>query len=275
MMHEETLTYQFDYAECLKDAGQLEKARHMFEETLRGRDTTLGEAHPDAVACLDHIGIIYAMTEATEHAEDTFLKSLARRVTAHGEDALELQASLNNLVVFYTSQEDYVELHRHQETLLNIYVEAYGIDDEDAVAARYAMAKTLFKLDRDQEALDAFQITLQGEREIYGDDNPDLSMTYWQLAKGYRRLGRLTEAAEHHVRCWELEVLAEGAATSDTLETALAVVDDCLAAQMNDKAQEIISAALDAVNALATQSDDVVQLAARLVALQTPLTEAL
>ena len=72
-------------------------------------------------------------------------------------------------------------------------------------------------------------------------------MTHWNLARCLRKLDRPAEAAAQRRRCWELECAEDGPAEPGTLQSAVAVVRDLLAAQQPDAAQQVINTALQTV----------------------------
>lgn len=142
------------------------------------------------------------------------------------------------------SQEEFETAHDALVQVLSIRSEE---DPEELTQVQYKYGQCLYRLERYTKALQAFENVLYAEIEMYGEESSELSMTYWSLAKTFSKLNRVEEAAEYRHQCWILEIEEQGIHDSDTLQTAVALVKDCLAAERFDKAQSIIRKSLEGI----------------------------
>lgn len=244
--HGKTLSFQYELALLYRETDRLEKAKILFSLILEKRESSLGLHHEETLACLPHLGIICDLLGEETEAERYFLESKARHLLVHGKTSLNLVQSLDYLLIFYESQNEYEKKYEHESHLLDIYIENQGTLDEDTLRVRYGRGESLLQLERFEEALVEFRLTLEGEETVFGSSDPDLSMTHWHIAQCYRKLDGLKEAIHHHFRCWELEVLKDGVSASSVLKTALSLVEGCMEAGHFDQARVVINTSLAA-----------------------------
>ena len=102
------------------------------------------------------------------------------------------------------------------------------------------LEKCLLQAERPLEAMTQLQQTLTGEIALYGQDGSELIATHWNIAKCMRQLNQPANAAEHRIRCWKLECNSNGSTDPETLDTAVAVVQDLMAAEFYPRARTMI-----------------------------------
>jgi eukaryotic-like serine/threonine-protein kinase len=99
--HPDTLRSMSSLAEGYKDAGRLDLALPLQEETLKRRKAQLGPDHPDTLTSMNNLAWCYQTVDKLEKALPLYEETLKRRNAQLGPDHPDTLESMNNLAVGY------------------------------------------------------------------------------------------------------------------------------------------------------------------------------
>ncbi|GMH61552.1 hypothetical protein TL16_g03280 [Triparma laevis f. inornata] len=69
-----------------RNLGNYEKALEYYERALKGSETTMGKTHPQTLATVGNIAIVYNTTEDYGKSEEFYQRSLEGKVAQLGKD---------------------------------------------------------------------------------------------------------------------------------------------------------------------------------------------
>lgn len=262
---------------CQVELGQLDAATELYNEALRL--SAHWPAHDHRVLQISqNLARLYATRAEHELAITTLRDALAAVTsglgTLHpqvGDIAYSLGACLAKAARGENANTESLLSEATKVRLMAVeaYEAAHGREHESTLVARFQLGRTLCNRELYDEALKQFQFTLAGEIALHGEDQPELAMTHWNLAKCLRKLDRSTEAAKHRRHCWEIECKDDGSAAAGTLQTAHALAEDLIAADQSGDAMGVVASALVAAVEAKDEDDDRAEWVQKLRALQT------
>ena len=88
-------------ASAYQDAGRLDEAVALFEETLKRRKDKLPPDHPETLTSMDNLAQAYQKVGRLDEALALFEETVKRRKTVLGPDHVNSLTSMNNLALAY------------------------------------------------------------------------------------------------------------------------------------------------------------------------------
>ncbi|WP_454933455.1 FxSxx-COOH system tetratricopeptide repeat protein [Actinomyces oris] len=192
--HPSTLTSRNNLAGAYRDAGRLDEAIALCEETLEDRTRTLGPHHPDTLTSRNNLASAYRdagrLDEAITLCEETLTDS-TRILGPHHPDTL---ATRNNLASAYRDAGRLDEaITLHGQTLTDS-TRTLGPHHPRTLNSRNNLAYVYQASGRLDEAIELFEQNLTDRTRILGPHHPDTLSSRISLANAYREAGRLGEA---------------------------------------------------------------------------------
>ena len=217
--HPHTLGSRNNLANAYQDAGRLNEAIELHQQTLNARTRTLGPHHPDTLGSRDNLACAYReagrLNEAIELHQQT-LNARTRTLGPHHPDTL---GSRDNLACAYREAgrlNEAIELH--QQTLKDTE-DLLGPDHPDILTTRNNLAVACRDAGRLDEAITIFEQTLDAHTRILGPHHPDTLGSRNNLACAYQDMGRLDEAIPLFEQTLDARIRILGPHHPDTLTT--------------------------------------------------------
>ena len=196
--HPSTLTSRNNLASAYQDAGRLDDAITLYEETLEDCIRILGPHHPDTLATRSNLAETYRAAGRLDQAiplHEQTLKESVRILGPHHPDTL---ISRNNLAETYRAAgrlDQAIPLH---EQTLKESVRILGSDHPDTLASRNNLAGAYHNAGRLDEATTLIQQILKDFEDLLGPHHPDTLASRHNLASAYQAIGRLNDAIYLH-----------------------------------------------------------------------------
>ncbi|MBX9585540.1 MAG: tetratricopeptide repeat-containing protein, partial [Gemmataceae bacterium] len=176
------------------------RAESLHRRALVGREKVLGPDHPDTLASVNDLGLLYRDKGEYGRAEPLLVQALAGRETVLGKHHPATLASVNNLATLYQDMGDLRRAEPLHRRALEGFEKAHGADHPLTLTSAGNLGRLLTETDRPAEAVPLLE-------RVYAERTHPL---HWvgagiQLIKAYARVGRPADAARVVG-----EVLAEG-----------------------------------------------------------------
>ena len=192
--HPSTLTSRNNLASAYQDAGRLDDAITLYEETLEDCIRILGPHHPDTLATRSNLASAYQAAGRLDQAiplHEQTLKESVRILGPHHPDTL---ASRNNLAGAYHNAGRLDEATTLIQQILKDFEDLLGPHHPDTLASRHNLASAYQAIGRLNDAIPLFEETLEDFENLLGPNHPDTLTSRNNLADAYRTAGRFEDA---------------------------------------------------------------------------------
>ena len=154
----------------------------------------LGPRHPDTLASLNNLAVLYQAQGRYGEAEPLYREALQASREALGPRHPDTLTSLNNLALLYEAQGRYGEAEPLYREALQGSREALGPRHPDTLTSLNNLAALYQAQGRYGEAEPLYREALQASREALGPRHPDTLTSLNNLAVLYQDQGRYGEA---------------------------------------------------------------------------------
>ena len=192
--HPSTLTSRNNLAGAYCDAGRLDDAITLYEETLEDRTRILGARHPNTMASRNNLAGAYCdagrLDEAIPLYEQT-LKDNSRLLGAHHPITLISRSNLAGAYQDAGRLDDAITLY---EETLEDRTRILGPHHPDTLISRNNLAYAHEESGRLDEAIPLYEQTLEDFENLLGPSHPNTLTSRNNLAYAYQAADRLHEA---------------------------------------------------------------------------------
>ena len=192
--HPDTLASRNNLAGTYRDAGRLDKAIALYEQTLGDSVRVLGSDHPDALTARNTLAGAYRAAGRLDEAIALYEQVFSGRRRVLGPDHRSTLTARDNLADTYWEAGRIDEAITLKEQILADAMRIMGPDSPGASAARLNLAATYRDAGRLDEAIIVHKQILDDVTRIMGLDHPDTFTARNQIASAYRDAGRLDDA---------------------------------------------------------------------------------
>lgn len=219
--HEITLTAEFLLANCLEEQDQAEKALGVALSALKLSKENL-HAHNDLTrSCLSLVADIYGKTGRDELSIQ-YLEELAdSQKKLFGEYSLKYLDSVLRLSKLYASSEEPERGVELAEKYFDMARQHYGTDHRLTWMLSYAIGFATAKAGRPEEAIQILERTLENQKRLLPENDPDILFTLLELGTQLAATGNERKALNVGIEAFEIAKKAWGA----RLATAVVVED--------------------------------------------------
>lgn len=154
--HAATLKTQYNLATCLEEAGQLDKAVPLYEQTWQVEQKVLGPEHSDAITTLTALAFACARTKDTAKARDLFARLVEALEKTQGPEHPDTLTALYNLAQCQIKLEEWDQARVSCERLGELSAKAMGPGDPMTMQAFYMLSTCYKKLGNNTKADAAF-----------------------------------------------------------------------------------------------------------------------
>ena len=192
--HPDTLASRNNLAGTYRDAGRLDKAIALYEQTLEDSIRGLGTDHPSTLTSRLNLAGAYQAAGRLHEAIRLFEQNLADFARLAGPDHRSTLMSRDELAGAYREAGRFDEAITLKKQILADAMRIMGPDSPGASAARSNLAATYRDADRLDEAIPLYQENLDNVTRTLGLDHLEILASRHRLAGAYRDAGRLDEA---------------------------------------------------------------------------------
>ena len=192
--HPSTLTSRDNLAGAYCDAGRLDEAITLYEQTLDDRTRILGPHHPDTLTSHNNLANAYHDAGRLDEAIALHQQNLKESTRILGPDHPDTLISRDNLASAYHDAGRLDEaIALHQRTLKDTE-DLLGPHHPDTLTTRNNLANAYHDAGRLDEAITLHQQNLKESTHILGPHHPDTLTSRDNLANAYQDTDRLLEA---------------------------------------------------------------------------------
>ncbi|KAN0102737.1 hypothetical protein V8E51_011050 [Hyaloscypha variabilis] len=174
-------------------------AETLHQQTLELKKQVLGEGHPDTLASMNNLALIYE--QQGEYAKAETLRTLHQQTLelkkqVLGEGHPDTLGSMSNLAEVYRYQGEYVKAEALQRQTLELRKQVLGEGHPDTLIGMGNLALVYEQQGEYGKAERLQQQTLELRKQVLGEGHPDTLRSVNNLAEVYRRQGKYVEAEE-------------------------------------------------------------------------------
>ena len=215
--HPSTLASRNNLANAYRDAGRLDEAIALHEQTLEDSTRILGPHHPDTLTSRNSLAGAYRDAGRLDEAITLYEQNLKDLEGLLGPDHPHTLASRNNLASAYQDAGRLDEAITLYEQTLTDRTRILGPHHPHTLQARNNLASAYQDAGRLDEAIPLFEQTLTDRTRILGPHHPRTLITRNNLAVAYQTADRLDEAITLYEQTLEGSTRILGPHHPDTL----------------------------------------------------------
>ena len=191
--HPDTLASRNNLAGAYRDAGRLDKAIALYEQTLEDSIRVLGTDHPSTLTSRLNLTGAYQTAGRLDEAITLYEQVFSGRCRVLGPDHRSTLTAREELAGIYQEAGRFDEAITLKKQILTDAVRM-GPDSRGASAARLNLAATYRDAGRLDDTIPLYQENLDEVSRALGLDHPETLASRHRLARAYRDAGRLDEA---------------------------------------------------------------------------------
>ena len=192
--HPDTLASRNSLAGVYRDAGRLDKAIPLYEQTLEDSIRVLGLDHPSTLTSRFNLADAYRASGRLDEAIILYEQVFSGRSRVLGPDHRSTLTSHDELAATYREAGRLDEAITLKKQILDDALRIMGPDSPDTLTARNQLAGAYRDAGRLNEAVNVHQQNLDDVARTLGLDHPDTLTARNRLASAYRDAGRLDQA---------------------------------------------------------------------------------
>ena len=192
--HPDALASRNSLAGIYRDAGRLDKAIALHEQTLKDSIRVLGTDHPSTLTSRLNLAGAYQAAGRLNEAITLYEQVFSGRSRVLGPDHRSTLTARDELAGIYREAGRFDEAITLNKQILADAMRILGPDSPGASAARLNLAATYRDAGRLDQSITLYQENLDDVARIVGPDHPNTLTARNRLACAYRDAGRLDEA---------------------------------------------------------------------------------
>jgi len=190
--HPNRLIYENNFAEFLRQEGELARAEELHRSLLARREDRLGPEHLDTLTSMSNLALTLLALGAPVEAEELLRELLQRYAQRYPEGNWRLALTRHNLANLCSSTGRVEQALELQRSAVEMFV-AVG-DAQRTPAARQALVHYLVAAGELAEAEDEARLSLAGNEALYGPDGAPTREARFNLAYVLVERGSTDEA---------------------------------------------------------------------------------
>ena len=194
----DALRARHNLASAYCDAGRLDQAIALFEQTLNDYTHVLGPHHPSTLSSRNSLANAYCDAGRLNEAITLHEQNLDDRTRILGPRNPDTLTTRNNLANAYQDAGRLDEAIELFEQNLDDRTRILGPRNPDTLTTRNNLANAYQDAGRLDEAIELFEQNLDDRTRILGPRNPDTLASRNNLADAYQDAGRLEETIRLH-----------------------------------------------------------------------------
>ena len=207
----------FNIGVCFQISGKYKEAERMHRQTLRLKETVLGQEHPSTLASMNNLAESLNSQGKYEEAELMHRQTLRLKETVLGQEHPSTLGSMNNLAESLRQQGKYEEAERMHRQTLRLMETVLGQEHPDTLASMNNLALVLGSQGKYEEAERMHRQTLRLMEAVLGQEHPDTLASMNNLASVLDSQGKYEEAERMHRQTLRLKETVLGQEHPSTL----------------------------------------------------------
>jgi tetratricopeptide (TPR) repeat protein/tRNA A-37 threonylcarbamoyl transferase component Bud32 len=209
-----------ELAHILRHRGRRDAEMMKLAETAAaGLERTLGPEHPDTLAALRYLAVVYLDLDKVPQAIALLERVRDAQIAQFGPDHPDTQNTLNNLAAAYQAAGRLNEAIALFERVRDASIAKLGPDHPETLTTRNNLGLAYLAAGRLSEAIALFERTRDALIVKLGPDHPNTLATLNNLAGAYHETDRLPEAIGLFERVRDSRIASLGPDHPDTLTT--------------------------------------------------------
>ena len=192
--HPDTLTSRHNLASAYHDAGRLDEAITLYEQTLKDSTHILGPNHPSTLTSRHNLASAYHDAGRLDEAITLYEQTLKDSTHILGPNHPSTLTSRHNLASAYHDAGRLDEAITLYEQTLKDSTHILGPNHPSTLTSRHNLASAYHDAGRLDEAIPLLEQTLEDRTHILGPNHPHTLASRNNLAGAYRAAGRTEEA---------------------------------------------------------------------------------
>ncbi len=192
--HPDTLTSRNNLAGAYQDAGKLDQAIILHEQTLADRERILGPRHPHTLTSRNNLAYAYKDAGKLDQAITLHKQTLADRERILGPRHRDTLTSRNNLALAYKDAGNLDQAIALFEQTLTDQEQILGPRHPAILTSRGNLALAYQDAGNLNKAIALFEQTLTDTEQALGPRHPDTLTSRNNLATAYQDAGKLDQA---------------------------------------------------------------------------------
>ena len=192
--HPSTLTSRNNLAGAYCDAGRLDEAVTLYEQTLEDRTRILGPHHPSTLTSRNNLANAYQDAGRLDEAVTLYEQTLEDRTRILGPHHPSTLTSRNNLANAYQDAGRLDEAVTLYEQTFEDRTRILGPHHPHTLTSRNNLANAYQDAGRLDDAITLHEQTFEDHTRILGPHHPHTLISRNNLANAYRDMGRLDDA---------------------------------------------------------------------------------
>ena len=192
--HPSTLASRNNLAGAYQDAGRLDEAITLYQQTLEDRTRILGPHHPNTLTSRNNLAGAYQDAGRLDEAITLYQQTLEDRTRILGPHHPNTLTTRNNLAYAYQNAGRLTEAITLYQQTLEDHTRTLGPHHPNTLTTRNNLASAYQDAGRLDEAITLYQQTLEDHTRTLGPHHPNTLTTRNNLASAYQDAGRLDEA---------------------------------------------------------------------------------
>jgi tetratricopeptide (TPR) repeat protein len=174
--------------------GRWREAEPLAVRAMQVREQVLGAEHPDTLASVNNLALLYKSQGRYAEAEPLHQRELAACERVQGSEHPDTLISVNNLAALYESQGRYAEAEPLFQRALAARERVLGPEHPSTLTSVNNLAALYRSQGRHAEAEPLYQRALDAGERVLGPEHPDTLTSVNNLAALYTDQGRYAEA---------------------------------------------------------------------------------
>jgi len=192
--HPSTLASRNNLASAYRDAGRIDEAIPLYEQTLEDSTRILGPHHPDTLISRNNLANAYQDAGRLDEAIPLHEQTLEDRTRILGPHHPDTLISRNNLASAYQDAGRLDKAIPLYEQTLEDRTHILGPNHPRTLTSRNNLANAYQEAGRLEDAITLYRQDLQDRTRLVGPNHPDTLATRNNLASAYQDAGRLDKA---------------------------------------------------------------------------------
>ncbi len=215
--HPDTLASMINLAAAYQDAGKLDQALPLFEETLKVTKAKLGSEHPSTLTSMNNLAGAYQDAGKLDQALPLFEETLKLAKAKLGAEHPDTLTSMNNLAMAYRDARKLDQALPLFEETLKLRKAKLGAEHPDTLTSMNNLAMAYRDARKLDLVLPLFEETLKLRKTKLGAEHPNTLASMNNLAMAYQAAGKLDKALPILEETVKLMKAKLGAEHPDTL----------------------------------------------------------
>jgi tetratricopeptide (TPR) repeat protein len=222
------------------DLGLFAEAQRHLERALELRHRTLGDKHPDTLASMNSLALLYHHQSKFAESERINFKLLEARREVLGEEHSDTLKTMNNLAESYRGQGKYAQAEPLMKRALELKSRVNGPENPSTLSTMTNLALLFMLQGKYTEAEPLYSRALEIRRRISGEEHPLTLLDTYSLSTLYWYQGRLAECEPLLSRLYDVQRRVLGDDHPDTLRTMNGLGAIYLAQREYDKSEALL-----------------------------------